>query len=68
MKKDYLVTFHLTKGQMQQIICEQSLSILQNRLENDISNQNIVFLNIDGTIIFTRHIKDFNIIEIGQIP
>ena len=53
---------------MQQIICEQSLSILQNRLENDISNQNIVFLNIDGTIIFTRHIKDFNIIEIGQIP
>ena len=31
---------------MQQIICEQSLSILQNRLENDISNQNIVFLNM----------------------
>lgn len=68
MPKNFLVTFHLTKGQMKQIICEQSLSVLQNRLKNDISNQNIVFLNIDGTIIFTRHIKAFNIIEISQIP
>ncbi|MDF9652072.1 hypothetical protein P5765_08985 [Bacillus cereus] len=64
MQKDFLVTFHLTKGQTQQIIREQNLSILQNRLTNDISNKNVTFLNIGETIIFTRHIKNFTIIKI----
>lgn len=65
MSKDFLVTFHLTKGQTQQVICEQNLTILRNRLEADISNKNILFLNIDDTIVFTRHIKGFNIVEIS---
>ncbi|PEC20407.1 hypothetical protein [Bacillus cereus] len=65
MQKDFLVTFHLTKGQIQQIIREQNLSILQNRLTNDISNKNITFLDIGGTIIFTRHIRNFTIVKIN---
>ncbi|BCC60841.1 hypothetical protein LKM01_26905 [Bacillus pacificus] len=47
------------------MIREQSLAILQNRLENDISNKDITFLDIDGTIIFTTHIKSFNIVEMS---
>ncbi|MED1902534.1 hypothetical protein P4V05_20655 [Bacillus thuringiensis] len=63
MQKNFLVTFHLTSGQIQQMIREQSLAILQNRLENAISNKGVTFLNIDGTIIFTRHIKNFTIVK-----
>ena len=59
----FLVTFHLTKGQVQQTIREQSLIALQNRLRKDISDKNISYLDISGTVIFTRHIKDFNIEE-----
>ncbi|HDR7414555.1 hypothetical protein QRE62_10475 [Bacillus mycoides] len=63
MPKNFLVTFYLTKGQVQQTIHEQSLIVLQNRLRKDISDKNISYLDIDGTLIFTRHIKDFNIEE-----
>ncbi|MDA2781105.1 hypothetical protein PDR89_16840 [Bacillus cereus group sp. Bc002] len=65
MQNDFLVTFHLTKGQTQQFIREQNLSILQNRLTNDISNKNITFPDIGRTIIFTRHIKNFTIVKIN---
>ena len=51
------------KGQVQQTIREQSLIALQNRLRKDISDKNISYLDISGTVIFTRHIKDFNIEE-----
>ncbi|EOP12913.1 hypothetical protein II1_03295 [Bacillus cereus MC118] len=65
MPKEFLVTFHLTKGQMQQIIYEQSPSVLQNRLRKDILNKNIGYLDIDEIIIFTEHIKSFNLVEIN---
>ncbi|HDR4694085.1 hypothetical protein ABR775_03310 [Bacillus cereus] len=65
MQNDFLVTFHLTTGQTQQFIRQQNLSILQNRLTNDISNKNITFPDIGGTIIFTRHIKNFTIVKIN---
>ncbi|MCC2388566.1 hypothetical protein, partial [Bacillus pacificus] len=51
--------------QTQQFIREQNLSILQNRLTNDISNKNITFPDISRTIIFTRHIKNFTIVKIN---
>jgi len=65
MPKEILVTFHLTKGQMQQIIYEQSQSVLQNRLRKDISNENFGYLDINGIIIFIEHIKSFNVVEIN---
>ncbi|ASI79566.1 TPA: hypothetical protein QCY18_003618 [Bacillus cereus] len=65
MPKEFLVTFHLTKGQIQQTICEQSLSVLQSNLNKDILNKNINYLDINGTILFTRHIKGFTVIEIN---
>ncbi|TCJ85800.1 UNVERIFIED_ORG: hypothetical protein EDC93_101460 [Bacillus cereus] len=64
MSKEFLVTFHLTKGQIKQITREQSLSVLQKKLKNTISSKNITFLTINESIIFTRHIIDFSVIEI----
>ncbi|WP_028402186.1 hypothetical protein [Ectobacillus panaciterrae] len=61
--EDFLVTFHLPKGQLEQTICEENLSVLQNKLTRDITDRNIDYIEIDGTIIFTRHIKSFDIRE-----
>ncbi|MDF9554136.1 hypothetical protein P5757_15715 [Bacillus tropicus] len=58
-----MTVYLTTKGQVQQTIREQSLIALQNRLRKDISDKNISYLDIGGTVIFTRHIKDFNIEE-----
>ncbi|MED3395510.1 hypothetical protein [Bacillus wiedmannii] len=65
MPKGFLITFYLTNGQIQQIIYERSQSDFQNKLRKDISNKNINYLSIDGTIIFTKHIKDFDIVEVN---
>ncbi|MEC3525527.1 hypothetical protein [Bacillus paranthracis] len=65
MQKNFLVTFYLTKGQIQQIIYAHSQSDFQNKLRKDISNKNTSYLNINGTIIFTKHLKDFCIVEIN---
>ncbi|PEM52674.1 hypothetical protein [Bacillus wiedmannii] len=64
MPKKFLVTFYLTKGQVQQIIYKRSQPNFQNKQRKDISNKNISYLNIDGTIIFTKHIQNFDIVEI----
>ncbi len=59
--QEFLVTFHLSRGKMQQVIYEESWSILRNRLRHDIADANIHYIKIDGTIIFTHHIKSFDI-------
>ncbi|MGG2014026.1 hypothetical protein [Bacillus sp. S10(2024)] len=67
MSKDFLVTFHLKRGQIQLIIFEQNLSVLQKRLWKDILDQNIIFLEIGGNVIFTKYIKGFDIKQINNI-
>ncbi|MED2035647.1 hypothetical protein P4V58_00070 [Bacillus wiedmannii] len=67
MQKDFLITFHLTKGQIQQIIRLRSQDIFLNKLKKDISNKNISYLNIGGTIVFTKHIESFDIVEIIKV-
>ncbi|CAG9612405.1 hypothetical protein BACCIP111899_01581 [Bacillus rhizoplanae] len=62
--KHFLVTFHLPQRQLEQIICEESLPVLRNKLTRDIADRNIDYIKIDGTIIFTRHIKSFHIQKI----
>lgn len=65
MPKKFLVTFHLTRGQIQQVIYECSQPFVQNKISKDISNNNINYLKIEDTIIFKKHIKSFDILEIN---
>ncbi|WP_456028124.1 hypothetical protein [Bacillus cereus] len=59
--QEFLVTFQLSRGKLQQVIREEIWSILRNKLKQDIADANIHYIEIDGTIIFTHHIKLFDI-------